>query len=123
MKSWKGRCVLVTGGTTGIGYEMARCLAGLGADLVVVARSAPRLAEMKKQFEREFGVIVRVIEKDLSQKGAAEEVYRCSKGIPRLINQVCDRGLLACYVFQVKRVDAKIVRRSYQELSGEVLVS
>ncbi len=54
---------------------------------------------------------------------AAEEVYRCSKGIPRLINQVCDRSLLACYVFQVKRVDAEIVRRSYQELSGQVLVS
>lgn len=54
---------------------------------------------------------------------AAEEVYRCSKGIPRLINQVCDRSLLACYVFQVKRVDTEIVRRSYQELSGQVLVS
>ena len=54
---------------------------------------------------------------------AAEEVYQCSKGIPRLINHICDRSLLACFVFQVKRVDAEIVRRSYQELSGQVLVS
>ena len=52
-----------------------------------------------------------------------EEVYRCSKGIPRLINQICDRSLLACYVLQVKRVTADIVRRSHQELSGQVLVS
>jgi general secretion pathway protein A len=52
-----------------------------------------------------------------------EEVYQCSKGIPRLINLICDRSLLACYVFRVKRVDSEIVRRSYQELAGEVLVS
>ena len=92
MKSWKGRCVLVTGGTTGIGYEMARCLAGLGADLVVVARSAPRLAEMKKQFEREFGVIVRVIEKDLSQKGAVEEVYRDVQKSPSKIEALVNNA-------------------------------
>lgn len=54
---------------------------------------------------------------------AAEEVYRCSKGIPRLINHICDRSLLACYILQVKRVDAEVVRRSSQELAGEVLVA
>ena len=54
---------------------------------------------------------------------AGEEVYQCSKGIPRLINLICDRSLLACYVYRIKRVDADIVRRSYQELSGQVLVS
>ena len=52
-----------------------------------------------------------------------EEVYRCSRGIPRLINLICDRCLLACYVFRAKRVDSEVVRRSYQELSGQVLVS
>jgi len=51
---------------------------------------------------------------------ASEEVYRCSRGIPRLINQICDRSLLACYVFQIRRVDGEIVRRSHQELSGNV---
>ena len=50
-----------------------------------------------------------------------DEVMRCSKGIPRLINLICDRALLACYVFRVKLVDREIVRRSYQELSGQVL--
>lgn len=50
-----------------------------------------------------------------------DEVYRCSKGIPRLINLICDRTLLACYVFRVKRVDRELVKRSYQELEGRVL--
>jgi len=52
-----------------------------------------------------------------------EEVYNAARGIPRLINLICDRSLLACYVFRVKRVDAAIVRRSYQELSGQVAAS
>ena len=52
-----------------------------------------------------------------------EEVYRHSRGIPRLINLICDRSLLACYVFRVKRVDREIVLHSYQELAGQVLVS
>jgi len=51
------------------------------------------------------------------------EVYQCSQGIPRLINLICDRSLLACYVLRVKRVDREIVRRSHQELAGQVLVS
>jgi len=55
--------------------------------------------------------------------GAIEEVFQCSKGIPRLINSICDRTLLACYVFRVKQVDRGIVRRSYQELMGQVLVT
>ena len=54
---------------------------------------------------------------------ALDEVYRCSRGVPRLINLICDRSLLACYVLQVKEIDAAVVRRSYQELEGEVLVS
>ena len=53
----------------------------------------------------------------------SEEVFRCSRGVPRLINQICDRSLLACYVYRAKRVDAAIVRHSYQELMGQVLVS
>ena len=52
---------------------------------------------------------------------AVREVFECSKGIPRTMNLICDRALLACYVFRVKTVDRNIVRRSFQELSGQVL--
>lgn len=54
---------------------------------------------------------------------ASEEVFVLSRGIPRLINLICDRALLACYAFQAKRVTPELIRHSYQELSGEVLVS
>ena len=54
---------------------------------------------------------------------ATEEVARRSRGIPRLINQISDQSLLTCYVLRTKRVDGEVIRRSHQELSGEVLVS
>ena len=53
------------------------------------------------------------------QAEAVDEVFQCAKGIPRLINLICDRALLACYVFRVKTVDPTMVRRSFQELSGQ----
>ena len=50
-----------------------------------------------------------------------DEVYQCTRGIPRLINLVCDRTLLACYVLRVKLVDRTVVRRSYEELMGQAV--
>ncbi|HBH96625.1 MAG TPA: ATPase [Candidatus Omnitrophica bacterium] len=54
---------------------------------------------------------------------AFEEIYRCSNGIPRLMNLVCDRALLACYVLRTKLVDRALIQRSYQELMGQVPLS
>ncbi len=49
----RGKTVLVTGGTAGIGYETARGLAALGANVIVVGRNATRgesaVARMKQQ--------------------------------------------------------------------------
>lgn len=54
---------------------------------------------------------------------ALQEIARYSHGIPRLINLLCDRCLLACYVLKTQRVGTDMVRRSFQELEGEVSAS
>lgn len=93
-KSWKGQTALVTGATSGIGLEIARLLASRGANLVLVARSKDRLADLKKKFERENGVIVRTIEKDLSRPGAAGEVYlQARQSSPRIDAVVNNAGI------------------------------
>ncbi len=56
-------------------------------------------------------------------EGGLEEVFRASRGVPRLINVICDRALLACYVLRVTSVTRDVVQRSYQELSGQVLAT
>jgi general secretion pathway protein A len=46
-------------------------------------------------------------------------IYRYSKGIPRLINAVCDKALLAGFVEQRNRIGFRLVRRAVRELEGE----
>ncbi len=48
--------------------------------------------------------------------GAVKQINRLSKGIPRLINLVCDRSLLGAYTLKKAQVDAAIVRQAGQEV-------
>jgi general secretion pathway protein A len=54
--------------------------------------------------------------------GALRELYRRSKGIPRLINVVADRALLAAYTRDRTRVDGALVRRAAAEVFGRRLL-
>src|SRR5690625_6303334 len=65
---------LITGGTAGIGAAFARAFAGRGVSLVLVARSADRLAETAERLRREYGVEVETIVADLSDRQAQQLV-------------------------------------------------
>ncbi len=47
-------------------------------------------------------------------------VYNYSKGIPRLINAICDKALLAGFVEQRNRIDFGIIGRAMRELEGQI---
>ncbi len=49
---------------------------------------------------------------------AVREIYRYSKGGPRLINAVCDNALLAGYVAQTRVIDVRCVRKAMEQLEG-----
>jgi general secretion pathway protein A len=51
-------------------------------------------------------------------KGALRKVAAASGGIPRLINLICDRALLAGYVVGTRTIDASLVRRAAREVVG-----
>jgi uncharacterized protein len=63
--------VIVTGASSGIGYEMADILAEKGYPLVIVARRKQRLEELKSQLVTKYNAVVEVLELDLSEKNAA----------------------------------------------------
>lgn len=66
---------LVTGASSGIGLELARVLAANGHPLVVTARELEKLKAVGEQLQTEYGVPVSAVAKDLSEPGAAEDLW------------------------------------------------
>src|SRR5258708_25134795 len=71
-----GKTALITGASSGIGYELAKCFAAGGADLVLVARDATRLNQIAGELQSTFKVSAKVITADLSRAVAPAEIYR-----------------------------------------------
>ena len=69
--------VLITGASSGIGYELAKIYAKNGHNLVVVARNKDKLEILKKEIFEEISknIKITVIENDLSLENAAKGLY------------------------------------------------
>lgn len=65
---------LVTGATSGIGWELARILAKDGHNLVLVARDEERLNERARELQREFDTESLVLQADLSEPTSVERI-------------------------------------------------
>jgi general secretion pathway protein A len=50
---------------------------------------------------------------------ALAAVHRLAGGVPRLINLICDRALLAGYVRNTRRITARMVREAAKEVRGD----
>src|ERR1035437_3748932 len=69
------KTALITGSTSGIGYELAYIQAKQGGNLVLVARSKDKLEQIKKDLENKYKINAYIIVKDLSLKDSAKDVY------------------------------------------------
>jgi len=75
----KFNATLITGSSSGIGLELAKIFAKNGHNLVLVARSENTLNELKKRFEEEHGIQVKVIVQDLKYYNAPTAIYDAVK--------------------------------------------
>jgi general secretion pathway protein A len=53
-------------------------------------------------------------------RAAMWRVHRYSNGIPRLVNAVCDKALLAGFVNQAERINYGMIGRAIRELEGDI---
>ncbi|MFN9122783.1 MAG: SDR family NAD(P)-dependent oxidoreductase, partial [bacterium] len=66
---------LITGGSGGIGLEMARLLAARGQRLVLASRDADRLQAAADELHRAHDAEVHVHAIDLAEPGAAQHLF------------------------------------------------
>ncbi|MBO5021446.1 MAG: SDR family NAD(P)-dependent oxidoreductase [Clostridia bacterium] len=102
-ESLKGKTVVVTGSTGGLGTELCRFLAELGANLVLVNRSSGLTKIQSETLIKDFGVNVEFIKADLSNMdsvvSATEklgampvDVFIHNAGAYSIPRYICDTG-------------------------------
>lgn len=69
------KVTLITGASSGIGYEMAKVFAEKGHNLVLVARSKDKLQQLSEQLVKLHNIKVYVIEQDLAKPQGSVAVY------------------------------------------------
>ena len=67
--------VLITGASSGIGCELAKLFAKDHHNLVLIARSGPKLAQFADELQRHFGVSVKPIALDLATPTAPQLLF------------------------------------------------
>jgi short-subunit dehydrogenase len=72
----KSRTALITGASSGIGYELSRLFAADGYDLVLAARNAPKLQDIATDLTKTYGICVTILAQDLSDPTAPGEIFK-----------------------------------------------
>ena len=78
-----------------------------------------RLSKLSLNSTREyirFRVKQAGVDKDVFTQNAVDSIYNHSRGVPRLINVICDNALLEGAMFRKNPVDADIVNRVCEEM-------
>ena len=86
----KGKTVLITGGSKGIGLACAKSFAAEGCNLHLVSRDAGRLEAARKQVRYEHPVEVELHPADLRDSAAVRQVAAACSGADILVNNAGD---------------------------------
>lgn len=74
------KAVLLTGASTGIGYDLAHLFAKDKNNLILVARSEKKLREVATELSQKYNVQIEILPVDLSNPDAPKQIYGFVKG-------------------------------------------
>ena len=70
---------LITGASSGIGYECSKILASKGYDLIITARSIDKLNKLSEDIKTNYNKEVVIIPLDISKKESLDELFNKTK--------------------------------------------
>ena len=89
-----GRVCIITGATSGVGYQAARRLAQGGAQLVLVCRNSEKAARVREEFQCEYAVQIDFLKADFSKLDEVREAAgRILVNYPRIDVLINNTGL------------------------------
>jgi short-subunit dehydrogenase len=72
--------VLITGASSGIGLELAKCFAADKSNLILVARSTAAMEKLAAELRGQFQIEVQVLTADLAQSESPQKIFDELKG-------------------------------------------
>jgi hypothetical protein len=89
--------ILLTGASSGIGYEMANQLAEKAFNLILVARTESKLQQMQSDLTKKYGILVQYFAADLSDVNAAKDLYKKVKDENLLVTHLVNNAGVGNY--------------------------
>lgn len=93
------KTALITGASSGIGYELAKIFANRGYDLVLIARNKQKLSRVADEFQEKFGTLARIIVEDLSIPNAPTKIFQQLQQDAIAIDVLVNNAGFAAYGF------------------------
>jgi hypothetical protein len=73
------KCVVITGGSKGLGYEFAKLYAREQFNLILVARDQTELTKVAEKLEKDHGITCHTFSYDLSDMGEIDKFHQATK--------------------------------------------
>lgn len=91
------RYTLITGGSEGIGFELAKLFAEDKHNLIIIARNEDKLKDVKKYIENVYKVKVEILSVDLSVDNSCEKIYEFVDKNNFIVDNLINNAGVGCF--------------------------